>query len=252
MASRSNTGMLPAGRTRGDAATALAAAAGPALCAALYAAGAASGPLPMAASLALALLLFGAVRARGPWAGACFALAGLVFLVLAAGLVSGFARLPVGGLSINTPKALAGLAALAMFPSFWAWNRRCTFISLACLVGLPLLALAVGFVHWAPPAASALLAFAAANAFTVVGEEWFFRHWIQRPLARWGVAASVLASAILFGLVHLGGGAAFAGLAALAGLAYAGVYVASGGSLWAAAVLHWALNLLRVALFGLS
>jgi membrane protease YdiL (CAAX protease family) len=56
---------------------------------------------------------------------------------------------------------------------------------------------------------------------------------------------------LLFGLVHLGGGPTFAALAAVAGLAYAGVYVASGGSIWAAAALHWGLNLLRIALFGL-
>jgi membrane protease YdiL (CAAX protease family) len=223
MVDRSKTGSLPAGPIRSDAIIVLAAAVAPALCAALYAVGAASGPVPMVASLALAALLVGAVRAPGHWAEACFALAGVVLLALAAGWVPGFARLPLGGLSINTPKALAGLAALAMFPSFWAWNRRCTLISLACLVVVPLLALAVGFVHWAPAAGSTLLAFALTNAFTVVGEEWFFRHWIQRPLARWGIAVSVLASALLFGLVHLGGGAAFAGLAMLAGLAYAGV-----------------------------
>lgn len=251
MASRSNTRLLPVGKPRSDAAAALAAATGPALCAVLYAVGAVGGPVPMVASLVLAALLFGAVRAPGRWAAACFALAGVVLLALAAGVVPGFARLPVGGLSINTPKALAGLAALAMFPSFWAWNRRCALISLACLLGVPLVALAVGFVHWAPSSANMLLVFALTNAFTVVGEEWFFRHWVQRPLARWGIAVSVLASAVLFGLVHLGGGAAFAGLAMLAGLAYAGVYVASGGSIWAAAALHWALNLLRVALFGL-
>jgi len=65
-------------------------------------------------SLTLAALLISAVRVPGRWAAACFALAGVVLLALAAGLVPGFARLPLGGLSINTPKALAGLAALAV------------------------------------------------------------------------------------------------------------------------------------------
>jgi membrane protease YdiL (CAAX protease family) len=236
---------------RGNAATLLAAAVGPALCAALYAIGVANGAMPMVASLALALLLYAAVRAPGRWAVACFALAGVVLLALAAGLVPGLSRLPVGGVSINTPKALAGLAALAMFPSFWAWNRRCTLIAVACLVVVPLLALVASFVHWTPAAGYSLLAFALTNAFTVVGEEWFFRHWVQCPLARWGIGVSVVGSALLFGLVHLGGGPTFAALAAVAGLAYAGVYVASGGSIWAAAALHWGLNLLRVALFGL-
>lgn len=220
------------------------------LCAALYALGAATGPLPMLAALLLGASLYGSVRAPGRWAVPCFVLAGAVFFALAAGLVPGFSRLSIGTASINSAKALAGLAAVAMFPSHWSWNRRCSFIALACLVLVPTLAWAVGFVRWKPAPLNALLAFALANVFTVLAEEWFFRHWVQRPLARWGVVFSIVVSSVLFGLVHLGGGATFAVLAFLAGLAYAGVYRASNGSLWAAAALHWALNLLRVMFFG--
>lgn len=246
--------------TRGQAqraASLLPAAVGPLACGAMYGLGAASGAAPMLASLLLAALLLGAVQAGSRWATACFALAGVVLLAMAAGAVPGFGRVPLagaagaaGGASVNAAKAVAGLAAVAMFPSHWAWNRRCTLIAGACLAGVPLLALSVGFVRWAPAAIEILLAFALANAFTVLAEEWFFRHWVQRPLMRWGAAVSVAASALLFGLAHLGGGATFAVLAAVAGLAYAGVYRASGGSLWAAAALHWALNLLRVTFFG--
>jgi len=257
MTSSARTGLRPRTTSRGGVAAALSAAVGPALCAAFYAAGACKGPVPMAASLALAVLLYGSVVLQGRPATVCLALAGAVCLTLAAGLLPGFAALavpmpvPPGSVSINAPKALAGVSALVMFPSFWAWNARCSLISLACLVGVPLLAWSVGFVHWAPAAPGTLLAFAVRNAFTVVAEEWFFRHWVQRPLARWGTVAAVGGSALLFGLVHLGGGVVFAGLATVAGLAYAGVYVASRGSIWATAALHWALNLLRVALFGL-
>ncbi|WP_439391192.1 CPBP family glutamic-type intramembrane protease [Ideonella sp. YS5] len=232
-------------------AAAFAAAIGPALCAVLYAAGACRGPLPMAAAVALAVALYGSVQFPGRSSKACFALAGVLILLMAAGVVPGFARLPVGHLSINSAKALAGLAALAMFPSFWAWNRSCSAMAVACLSGVPLLAWSVGFVHWAPASPGALVAFAASNVFTVIAEEWFFRHWVQRPLARWSMLAGVVASALLFGLVHLGGGLVFAGLATVAGLAYAGVFAASRGSIWAAVALHGALNLLRVALFGL-
>jgi uncharacterized protein len=235
----------------GGVAATLAAAAGPALCAVLYAAGACHGLFPMAAAILLAAALYGSVRLAGRQATVCFALAGALILLLAANVVPGFARLPIGHLSINSAKALAGLAAVAMFPSFWAWNRGCTLLAAACLVGVPLLALSVGFVHWAPSAPGVLIAFAASNVFTAIAEEWFFRHWVQRPLARWSTLAGVVASAFLFGLVHLGGGVVFAGLATVAGLAYAGVYAASRGSIWAAVALHWALNLLRVALFGL-
>ncbi|WP_374569473.1 type II CAAX prenyl endopeptidase Rce1 family protein [Ideonella sp.] len=241
----------PRTSSHGGVVAVFSAAIGPALCAALYAAGACRGPVPMAVSLVLAALLYGSVRLTGRQATVCFALAGAVILAMAAGVVPGFTRLAVGHLSINSPKALAGLAALAMFPSFWAWNRRCSFIALACLVGVPLLALSVGWVRWAPAAPGTLLAFAVSNVFTVIAEEWFFRHWVQRPLARWSALAAVVVSAALFGLVHLGGGVVFAGLAAAAGLAYAGVYAASRGSIWAAVALHWVLNLLRIALFGL-
>jgi len=227
------------------------AAMGPALCAVLYAAGACHGPFPMAAAVALAVALYGSVRFSGRPSKACFALAGALILLLAGGVVPGFARLPVGHLSINSAKALAGLAALAVFPSFWAWNRNCTSLAVPCVLGVPLLAWSVGFVQWAPASPGALMAFAATNVFTVIAEEWFFRHWVQRPLAHWSMLAGVVASALLFGLVHLGGGLVFAGLATVAGLAYAGVYAASRGSIWAAVALHWALNLLRVALFGL-
>ncbi|WP_140630313.1 CPBP family intramembrane glutamic endopeptidase [Methylibium rhizosphaerae] len=243
--------------TRGPArraASLLPAAVGPLACLAMYGLGAAGGVAPMLASLLLAGLLFGAVQAGTRWAAACFALAGVVLLAMAAGAVPGFGRVPLdgaaGGASVNAAKAVAGLAAVAMFPSHWAWNRRCTFIAAACLAGVPLLALSLGFVRWAPAAIETLLAFALANLFTVLAEEWFFRHWVQRPLMRWGAVVSVAVSALLFGLAHLGGGTTFAVLATVAGLAYAGVWRASGGSLWAAAALHWALNLLRVTFFG--
>lgn len=239
----------PRGQARG-ASSLLPAAVGPLACLAMYGLGAAGGAAPMLASLLLAALLFGAVQPGTRWAPACFALAGVVLLAMAAGAVPGFGRVPLGGASVNAAKAVAGLAAVAMFPSRWAWNRRCTFIAVACLAGVPLLALSVGFVRWAPAAPQTLLAFALANAFTVLAEEWFFRHWVQRPLAHRGSTVALVASAVLFGLAHLGGGTTFALLATVAGLAYAGVYLASGGSLWAAAALHWALNLLRVTFFG--
>lgn len=236
--------------SQGPLAVATRAATAPLLCAALYALGAAHGPMPLLASLLLAALLFGSVRAPGRWSALCLVLAGAAIFALAAGWVPGFSRLSAGTATINSAKALAGLAAVAMFPSHWAWNRHCTLVAAACLVIVPALAWAVGFVRWNPAFLGALLAFALANAFTVLAEEWFFRHWIQRPLARWGAAVSIVVSAALFGLAHLGGGATFAALATVAGLAYAGVYRTSAGSIWAACALHWALNLLRVTFFG--
>lgn len=224
--------------------------AGPLLCLALYAAGGAHGPWPMLAALVFAALLRAMHAAHGRWAALATALAGALFLVIGFGLVPGFTRVPVGPVSVSAAKALAGIAAMAALPSHWRWTRRCSLLALACLVLLPLLGWAAGVVRWAPAAADLLVAFAFANLFSVVAEEWFFRRWIQQPLQRRGAALSIVATALLFGLVHLGSGVAFAGLAALAGLAYAGVYRLSGGSVWAAVALHWALNVLRTALFG--
>lgn len=223
----------------------------PALCAPLYALGGAHGPFPLLAALAFAALLYGMVEKRGRVATACMVLAGVLFLAIGFGLVPGFGRIAVAGeLSLSGGKALAGLAAMAALPSPWRWNRGCSAVAFACLAGVPLLGWAIGYVHWAPAPVLALAAFAFANLFTVIAEEWFFRRWVQQPLQRYGTAVAVVGSALLFGLVHFGGGPVFMLLAGLAGLAYAGVYRLAGGSVWSAVALHWALNILRVALFG--
>lgn len=224
--------------------------AGPLLCMPLYALDGARGPYPMLAALVFAALLYGMAAGRGRWSPPCAVLAGALFLAIGFGLVPGFERIAVGTASVSGGKALAGLAAMLALPSRWRWNRRCSALALACLVLVPLLGWAVGYVHWAPAALQMLVAFAFANLFSVIAEEWFFRRWVQAPLQRYGVALSIVASALLFGLVHFGGGPVFMALAAVAGLAYAGVYRLSGGSVWAAVALHWALNIVRVALFG--
>lgn len=229
----------------------LRAAATPALCGAAYALGGAHGPWPIVAALLLGALFYGAAAAKRGAAAACFIAAGALVFVLALGVIPGFTRLPLGPVSVNTGKALAGLGAALMWPSPFRWNGRCTAIALVTLIAVPLVAWAIGFVHWSPAPPHRLALFAAANLFTVIAEEWFFRRWLQQPLAaRVGGALALLISAALFGLAHFSGGHAFMALAALAGLGYGAVYWAS-GSIWAAVALHWMLNLLRAALFGI-
>ena len=227
----------------------LRAAVGPALCGALYASGHAHGAAPLLASLLLAGLLLCAARLRSPAGTFAFAAAGALFLALGFGLVPSLTPIILGTHAINTAKALAGLTALTFFPSRWHWNRRCSALALACLAIVPLLAWRIGYVHWAPAAIDAITLFALANLFSVIAEEWFFRRWIQQPLQRYGAVLSIVASALLFGLAHIGGGPVFMALAALAGVAYASVFHVS-NSIWAALVLHLGLNVLRVALFG--
>ena len=223
---------------------------GPLLCLPLYALGGAHGPFPPLASLLFSSLLYAAGTLRGRWSAFCMTVAGVLFLAIGFGLVPGFERIALGSASVSSGKALAGLSVMAALPSCWHWNRHCSVVALACLVLLPMLGWAVGYARWAPAALSMLAGFAFANVFSVIAEEWFFRRWVQQPLQRHGVALSIVVSALLFGLVHFGGGPMFMALAAFAGLAYAGVYRLSGGSVWAAVALHWMLNIVRVALFG--
>lgn len=236
--------------TRSSLRPAVPALTAPLLTAWVYGAGLADGAAPMAVAVLLAALLYGAAAGRGRWAVIAFAAAGVVLLALGLSLVPGYERLPVGSVSINVGKAIGGVAAATVLPSAWRWNRHCTVIAAACIVGVPALAWAVGYVRWAPAAPMAVLAFAAANLWSTIAEEWFFRRWVQQPLQRFGFTVAAVGSAVLFGLAHAPSGPTFMVLAGLAGLAYAAAYHASGRSVWAAVAIHLGLNVTRAALFG--
>lgn len=229
----------------------LRAAVAPALVALCYWQGLAHGPYPAVAAGVLGLLMFGAAAAKRDTAIVCFLLAGATMLALAFQLVPGFSRWPLAGASIHTAKAIAGLAAMAMFPTPFKWNAQTTVVAVVTLVAVPALAWWLGVVRWAPAGLAALATFALANAFSSLAEEWFFRRWVQQPLSGVvGAFLALLASAALFGLVHFQQGQLHMGLAALAGLGYGAAFWLSGGSIWAAVLLHWLLNVLRVAMFG--
>lgn len=97
--------------------------------------------------------------------------------------------------------------------------------------------------------------FLASNLFlTCVAEEVAFRGVIQQLLGRvfgdkqrrwqgWRSGVPVLLAALVFGLAHAGGGAAYAALATLAGLGYGLMYRLS-GRIELAILLHFALNAL--------
>ena len=229
---------------------AVAALTAPLLTAVAYANGLAHGVWPAFAATLLAGLLYVSVAWAGRTAVAAFVAAGAVLLALGISAVPGYGRLPVGLASIHVGKAIGGLAAAAMLPSAWSWNRHCTLIAVACVAGVPAIAWVVGYVHWAPAAPAVVLAFATANLFSTIAEEWFFRRWVQQPLQRFGTVVAVVGSAVLFGMVHAPSGWTFMVLAGVAGLGYAGAYHASGRSMWAAVVVHLALNVTRKALFG--
>lgn len=224
---------------------------GPGLVAFAYWQGLAHGLFPALAGVGLGVLMFGAAAARRDTAIVCFLFAGALMLALALHLVPGFSRTPLWGASIHTAKAIAGLAAMAMFPTALRWNAKVSAVALATLVVVPVLAWWLGLVRWAPAGLAAVGAFAIANLFSSLAEEWFFRRWVQQPLSGVvGAVLALLASAALFGLAHFQQGQLTMVMAAVAGLGYGAAFWLSGGSIWAAVLLHWMLNVLRVAMFG--
>jgi membrane protease YdiL (CAAX protease family) len=138
----------------------------------------------------------------------------------------------------NFDKGLVGLVLLAWFcprsaslPEFGGVLRRSAPVILATLAAVFVLALTIHFVRidFKFPEQTAM--FLAVNLFfAVVAEEAFFRGLIQERLsravgsARWKDIATVIVSALLFGLVHLAGGTKYAVFAFLAGVGYATTY----------------------------
>jgi hypothetical protein len=221
---------------------------------AAVAAGLFSGVLALPAVGALATLAAlclvarrGGVSAGWPWLGA----AGLMALAMALHALPGFHNLLLldairtradalpFSLYANFDKGSVGLLLMAcMAPRFRSMDEARAAIKpvLVAVVGGPLivvgLAWGLGLVRVETAWPSYAPMFLAVNLlFTCVAEEAFFRGLIQERLSqalepRGGllVHVPVLLSAALFGLAHIGGGLVYAGLAGVAGLAYALVY----------------------------
>jgi membrane protease YdiL (CAAX protease family) len=93
--------------------------------------------------------------------------------------------------------------------------------------------------------------------FVCVLEESFFRGIVQTALMRWARhrrwpnadGLGLLGASLLFGGVHLGGGAAFALLATLAGFSYGAVYYLT-GRIHYAVLLHFAVNAVHQLAFA--
>ncbi|MET0321397.1 MAG: CPBP family intramembrane glutamic endopeptidase [Duganella sp.] len=155
----------------------------------------------------------------------------------------------------NLDKGAVGLILLALLcnrvRSWRAFGAMLGASWLAMLVTLGAvfgLGTALGLVRFDMKLPPLTWQFLAVNLFfTVVAEEAFFRGLLQERLAAalarfaWGPAVAVLASALLFGLVHLGGGALLALMAGVAGLGYAVAYQAT-RRIEAAILLHILVN----------
>lgn len=158
-------------------------------------------------------------------------------------------------LHANLDKGAAGLLLLALLtrrchaPQEWRDAlRRALLPGLLTIAAVMLLGCLAGMLRpdpkWPPEAAL----FLTLNLLlTVVAEEAFFRGLLQQRLQvvlrgrRGGTTLTVLLSALLFGLAHLGGGLPYAALASVAGLGYAIAYQRS-GRIEAAIAVHFALN----------
>jgi membrane protease YdiL (CAAX protease family) len=163
----------------------------------------------------------------------------------------------------NFDKGAVGLLLLALLTprlSTLQDLRRIAPATLGAIAATVVLALgtaaAMGYVRpdvkW-PPFTPAFLAINL--LFTCVAEEAFFRGVIQERLSRAGKHRSglqwmaVLASAVLFGLAHAGGGLPLVTLATIAGLGYAIVY-AKTRVIEASVLTHFAVNAIHFVGFS--
>lgn len=241
--------------------------------AAACAAGAVASPSVLAPPALAAL----AVLAALAWAGAAAprhrcvlsALAALLALAMSLHLLPGFhpvllfqdVKLTPDAapftLGLGFDKAAAGLLLLAAFaPRATTWRQFASqwptiaAAAVATAVVSIGIALAAGYVRFAPKWPDAAPAFLVANLlFTCVAEEAFFRGLIQERLMRlaetrrqpaWNWIA-IAVSTGLFGLAHAGGGATWLLVATVAGLGYALVYART-RTIEGAILVHFAVN----------
>ena len=202
------------------------------------------------ATAALIAALFVARTKTGLVRNCAFVVAGVIGLAVGFGLVPGFGRIEVGPVSFGSGKAVLGLCLAIMLPSALGWSNRVSALLVGAIILLPLLGAISGFAQFAPALSIAVLWFAIGNLPSTIAEDFFFRRFVQDHLTRFGRLPEILVTAGLFGLVHLGGGPLFAGLAFVAGLFYSAAYRASGNSVWAVVAVHMAVNIVRVVCFG--
>lgn len=115
---------------------------------------------------------------------------------------------------------------------------------------------AIGYVRWDPKWPPQVWTFLSINLlFTCVAEEAFFRGVIQEQLTQALephprlIVLPILASALLFGLAHAGGGLPLVALATLAGLGYSVVYAIT-RRVEAAILVHFAVNAVHFVSFS--
>lgn len=162
----------------------------------------------------------------------------------------------------NFDKATAGLIILALLcrrvDQAARWSdvlRRSLPVALITTAAVIGTAMAMGLVNIELKFTGYTLIFLMTNLlFTCVAEEAFFRGYLQARLAaalsswRAGGVIAALASAGIFGLAHVGGGALYVVLAGLGGLGYAYAYLVV-KRVEAPIIVHFVLNAVHFVAF---
>ena len=107
---------------------------------------------------------------------------------------------------------------------------------------------AIGYTAFAPQWTTLFLLWAPINLFfTCLAEEAFFRGFVQQELARWRIAALIIA-AILFGLAHVAGGISYVLAGIVAGVGYGWAFHRT-QRIEAAIAVHFGVNAVHFLLF---
>lgn len=233
--------------------------------------------------IVLAVLALGYVRIRDhatlPDKALWQTLAGLLFAVYAVAMslavLPGFHRVVLVepqvlspgaapyGISVGFPKVATGIIILGLINPLLvrSWNelgrvlaRAIPIYVVTAVVGM-VVVIAMGYSSFAPKWSALFLWFLPVNLFfTCLSEEAFFRGFVQHELSRIGsrrALASGIAltiAAILFGLVHFGGGIPYMLAAMVAGLGYGWAFLRT-GRIEAAMAVHFGVNATHFLLF---
>jgi len=166
-------------------------------------------------------------------------------------------------LGFGFAKVVTGIFVLAfMHPErVRSWRElgqvllRVAPIFLATIAAVMVLTVALGYVKLDPKWTPLFFTWAIANLFfTCLSEEAFFRGFVQRELAQSGgnrrlsAVIAIAVSALLFGLVHIGGGWKYALAATFAGIGY-GIAYHRTQRVEASMAVHFGLNATHFLLF---
>ncbi|MDF3194789.1 CPBP family intramembrane glutamic endopeptidase [Pseudomonas sp. 1928-m] len=191
----------------------------------------------------------------------------LACIAFAAHLVPGFSATPLWpprqlsadaapyALRLSWDKLLVGVTLLAWWlgqktPSK-TLSKSVWLTAALTLLGVPLLALALGLVGWQPKWPAQLWLWLAVNlGVAVLAEELLFRGLLQSRLVSWlGAWVGIGLTTLLFAAVHVPFSPLFAVVAGIAGLGYGLIFHFS-GRISLAIALHCAVNLLHLLLLS--